>query len=138
LLDGTASLFAGDNILGEGTAVIAPPDGNMSDYMDTLLRLSGLHIDRIYTGHFKPLHGGAAIIDGYIAHRRARESAIVHALEAAGRPLSVEEIVELVYAEVAPQLHPIARFSVTAHLEMLADLDRVSRSGELWTTRSVG
>ena len=32
-LEGRASLFAGDNVLGEGTAVIAPPDGNMADYM---------------------------------------------------------------------------------------------------------
>ena len=29
VLEGAASLFAGDNILGEGTAVIAPPDGSM-------------------------------------------------------------------------------------------------------------
>ena len=121
LLDGTASLFAGDNVLGEGTAVIAPPDGDMADYMRTLERLAGLDIDRIYTGHFKPLNGGTAVIQGYIEHRRAREAAIRAALSGSASALTVGEIVELVYTDVAPALHPVARFSVEAHLRMLAE-----------------
>jgi glyoxylase-like metal-dependent hydrolase (beta-lactamase superfamily II)/8-oxo-dGTP pyrophosphatase MutT (NUDIX family) len=130
LLEGTASLFAGDNVLGEGTAVIAPPDGNMSDYLATLRRLESLQLDRIYPGHFRPLDGGTAVIRGYLAHRAARESAILDALRRG--PSTVEEIVSRVYTDVAPNLHPIARFSVLAHLEMCEEEGRVLRDDDRW------
>ncbi|MDQ4065707.1 MAG: MBL fold metallo-hydrolase, partial [Actinomycetota bacterium] len=50
-LEGAASLFSGDTILGTGTAVIAPPDGNMRAYMETLERLRRLDVARVYPGH---------------------------------------------------------------------------------------
>src|SRR3712207_7280369 len=53
----TATLFSGDTILGEGTAVIAPPDGDMGDYLASLERLRELHVDRIFPGHFRALNG---------------------------------------------------------------------------------
>jgi glyoxylase-like metal-dependent hydrolase (beta-lactamase superfamily II)/8-oxo-dGTP pyrophosphatase MutT (NUDIX family) len=136
LLEGTASLFAGDNILGEGTAVIAPPDGDMAAYLATLERLVELDIDRIYPGHFKPLNGGSAVIAGYIQHRRARESAIVDALERSQQSLTPEEIVPLVYTDVPEALHPVARFSVEAHLGMLLTAGRVRRENGHWAATS--
>jgi len=128
-LEGTASLFAGDNVLGEGTAVIAPPDGDMADYMHTLERLAQMHIDRIYTGHFKPLDGGTAVIRGYIEHRRAREQAVLDAVRSADRAVTPEEVVEIVYTDVPTALHPIARFSVEAHLLMLSNGGYVRKAG---------
>src|SRR3712207_9539890 len=76
----TATLFSGDTILGEGTAVIAPPDGDMGDYLASLERLRGLHLERIFPGHFRALDGGRDVIDGYLAHRRMREQRVVDAL----------------------------------------------------------
>lgn len=132
-LEGTASLFAGDNVLGEGTAVIAPPDGDMSDYLATLRRLRELHIDRIYPGHFRPLDGGERIIEGYLSHRKAREDQIVATLTSG--PRRAEEIVEEVYTDTPAQLHPIAAFQVAGHLEMLEDEGRVTRDGDRWALR---
>lgn len=129
-LEGTASLFAGDNVLGEGTAVIAPPDGDMGAYLETLERLRGLDLERIYTGHFRPLDGGVQVIEGYIAHRRAREKEILDALR--GGAATIEEVVESVYIDVAPQLHPVAAYSVLAHLELLERGGEVTRSGDRW------
>jgi glyoxylase-like metal-dependent hydrolase (beta-lactamase superfamily II)/8-oxo-dGTP pyrophosphatase MutT (NUDIX family) len=54
-LEGGASLFSGDNVLGEGTAVIAPPDGDMGAYLESLRRLRTLRLSRIYPGHWPPL-----------------------------------------------------------------------------------
>jgi glyoxylase-like metal-dependent hydrolase (beta-lactamase superfamily II)/8-oxo-dGTP pyrophosphatase MutT (NUDIX family) len=130
ILEGTASVFAGDNVLGEGTAVIAPPDGNMRDYLETLERLRDLDLERIYTGHFRPLDGGRKVIEDYIEHRRARETAIVEAIGAGAA--TVDEIVERVYVDVSPSLHPIARYSVIAHLELLEERGEVSRSRDRW------
>jgi glyoxylase-like metal-dependent hydrolase (beta-lactamase superfamily II) len=132
LLEGAASLFAGDNVLGEGTAVIAPPDGDMRDYLASLRLLRGLDIDRIYPGHFRPLDGGTEVIDGYIAHRAEREASILAALR--GEALTVEEIVAHVYTDVPEILHPIAEQQALAHLQLLAADARVSVKKGRWQT----
>lgn len=128
-LAGTKSLFAGDNILGEGTAVIAPPDGNMRDYLFSLYRLRGLELERIYPGHFRPLDGGTAIIDDYLAHRAERRNAVIEALDSAA---SVEDIVARVYADTPEHLHPVAHLQVEAMLELLEEENVVAHSGGDW------
>ena len=129
-LEGAASLFAGDNVLGEGTAVIMPPDGDMKTYLRTLRRLAGLNLDRIYPGHFRPLHGGQQVIEGYLAHRADRERQVKEALGSGAS--SVPEIVAVVYTDTPPHLHPVAEYQVLAHLEMLEEQGLVHRAGERW------
>ena len=124
------ALFSGDTVLGEGTSMIAPPDGDMRSYLGSLQRLLGLGIDRIYPGHFRPLDHGTSVLRHYIAHRLEREKAVLSAL-AAG-PSSPEEIVERVYAGTPEALHAPAAASVLAHLEKLAGDGRVRRRGETW------
>lgn len=135
LMEGTATLFSGDNILGEGTAVIAPPEGDMAQYLASLERLSKLHIDRIYPGHFRSLDGGIAVIQGYIAHRRARERAILGAVSAAGSTL--DDVVTTAYSDTSVELHPIARYSALAHLEKLEREGVLQRVEDLWLRRGV-
>lgn len=133
LLEGAASLFSGDNILGEGTTVIAPPDGDMRAYLDSLGRLGALLIDRIYPGHWRPLDGGRRVIERYIAHRREREAEIVAAL--AGGPATVEEIVARAYTDTPAELHPVARLQALAHLRMLEDDGEVAEMDERWSLK---
>jgi glyoxylase-like metal-dependent hydrolase (beta-lactamase superfamily II)/8-oxo-dGTP pyrophosphatase MutT (NUDIX family) len=128
-LIGTKSLFAGDNILGEGTAVIAPPDGNMRDYLFSLYRLRGMDLERIYTGHFRALDGGTAVIDEYLAHRAERRRSVIDAL---GVPRTVDEIVKLVYADTPEHLHALARLQVVAMLELLEEEEIVEVVDENW------
>jgi len=128
-LIGTKSLFAGDNILGEGTAVIAPPDGNMRDYLFSLYRLRGLELERIYTGHFKALDGGTAVIDEYLAHRAERRRSVLEALDS---HRTVDEIVERVYADTPKHLHALARLQVVAMLELLEEEEMVEAVDESW------
>ncbi|HWL65259.1 MAG TPA: MBL fold metallo-hydrolase [Actinomycetota bacterium] len=134
-LDGAASLFAGDNVLGFGTAVISPPEGNMKTYVESLQRLRSLHISRIYPGHFPPLDGGDAIVEGYLQHRAERNEAIVAAVGSGAS--DIPEIVGAVYTDVSSELHPIAEHQVRAHLEMLEQEGRVFRSGNRWLARGV-
>lgn len=133
--ESAASLFAGDNVLGEGTAVIAPPDGNMKAYLDSLERMRALKADRIYPGHFKPLHGGTAVIDGYIAHRLDREAKIVAALS--DEPAPIESIVRSAYADTAPELHAIAAYSARAHLDKLESEGRAQQIDDRWRAPKV-
>lgn len=125
-----SSLFSGDNILGEGTPVIAPPDGNMRAYLDSLERLKALAPERIFPGHFRPLDRGVEVIDGYIRHRREREQEILSLLR--NGPRSPEEIVAAVYEDTPAALHPIALLSVRAHLEMAAAEGKVKESAGSW------
>jgi glyoxylase-like metal-dependent hydrolase (beta-lactamase superfamily II)/8-oxo-dGTP pyrophosphatase MutT (NUDIX family) len=134
-LDGTTSLFSGDTVLGEGTAVIAPPDGDMRAYLESLHRLQSWRIGRIYPGHWQPLDGGRSVIDRYIAHRKEREASIEEAL--ATSPASIDEIVARVYVDTPAHLHPIAAYSVRAHLEMLEEAGRVKRANEQWAPTGV-
>lgn len=131
----SASLFSGDNILGEGTAVIAPPEGNMRSYLASLERLRELHIDRIYPGHFRPLHGGAAVIDGYLQHRAQRRQAVLDALEAGAD--SPEQIVETVYTDTPSHLHPVAVLQVASMLELLEEEGCAAFLDERWVIADV-
>jgi glyoxylase-like metal-dependent hydrolase (beta-lactamase superfamily II)/8-oxo-dGTP pyrophosphatase MutT (NUDIX family) len=127
-----ASLFSGDNILGEGTSVIAPPDGNMGAYLESLRRLRTLELERIYPGHFRPLDGGDEVIDRYLEHRVAREAAILESMRAGANTL--ERIVSQAYADTPDYLHEIAAFSTLAHLEFLESKGEVEQDGEVWRT----
>jgi glyoxylase-like metal-dependent hydrolase (beta-lactamase superfamily II)/8-oxo-dGTP pyrophosphatase MutT (NUDIX family) len=128
--ESTASLFSGDNVLGEGTSVIVPPDGDMRAYLRSLRALNELYIERIFPGHFRALDGGNAVIDGYLDHRLARHRAILDAL--ADGPSDVAALVERIYTDVAPELHSIATYSVRAHLEMAEEDGDVGRQGTQW------
>lgn len=124
------AVFAGDLVAGFGTVVIAPPDGNMGDYLRSLERLSKFGLSRIYPGHGPVIEDGPAKIDEYIAHRRDRERQV---LEALGAGLAeIQAMVKRIYADVPEVLHPMAERSVLAHLEMLEAEGRVSREGTEW------
>lgn len=115
-------LFSGDHVMGGSTVVIAPPDGDMAAYLASLERLleTSPPLGAIAPGHGPALEDPVAVLRGYIAHRLAREKAVRASL-AARRSATVAEIVSDVYSDVSQELHPIARYSVWAHLLKLAD-----------------
>jgi hypothetical protein len=76
-------------------------------------------------GHGPWIDDPAAKIEEYLTHRLAREQAIAAALREARRA-TIEDLVKAVYVDVPDALHPIARFSVWAHLRKLADEGRAS------------
>jgi glyoxylase-like metal-dependent hydrolase (beta-lactamase superfamily II) len=137
-LAGERLLFSGDHIMSGSTVVIAPPDGDMAAYLAALERVRGLDLDGVAPGHGGFIPDPRAVIDYYTEHRRAREAAIDNALRRLGTA-RVEELVEAVYTDVPEALHPIARWSVWAHLRKLADEGRTSTNdrddiGAVWTS----
>jgi glyoxylase-like metal-dependent hydrolase (beta-lactamase superfamily II) len=118
----TNILLSGDHIMGGSTVVIAPPDGDMAQYMDSLQRLLAIDppIAAIAPGHGPLMTDPPGVINGYIAHRMARETAILDALQRR-REATVAELVADVYTDVPAALHPIAAHSVWAHLRKLTD-----------------
>jgi glyoxylase-like metal-dependent hydrolase (beta-lactamase superfamily II) len=131
LLTDEAMLFSGDHIMGGSTVVIAPPDGDMALYLDSLRRLRLLDppLATIAPGHGSLLVDPAATIEDVIAHRLGREAAVAEALRGAGRA-TVDELLPTVYADVRAELLPVARQTLWAHLRKLA------AEGEAGTTDS--
>lgn len=116
-LAGTGVLFSGDHVMGWSTTVVAPPDGDMADYMASLHRLRDRE-ERLYLpGHGAAITDGPVLVDALIRHREARAAAIRAAVEAGAA--SVEGIVGMVYAGLDHRLRAAAGLSVLAHLEQL-------------------
>lgn len=133
-LEGESALFSGDLILGEGTAVISPPDGDLASYLASLNKVAALKPERLYPGHYPPRDDASSWIDWYISHRLERETQIMDCL--VERPLSVPEIVERVYASYPKEIHPVAERSVLAHLFKLEKEKKVTEDGGIY--RMVG
>ena len=116
------TLFAGDHVMAWSTSVVAPPDGNMGQYMDSL-RLLLDRDDALYL----PSHGPARadpkpLVRGLMAHREMREAAILQRLREGDR--TIAEIVARIYAGIDPRLHGAAALSTRAHLDHLIERGR--------------
>ncbi len=113
-------LFTGDHIMGGSSVMIE----HLAPYLASLERLQGFHLERLYPGHGPEIERPQEVISWYIAHRLQREAEIIASLEEGAT--TVSEVVERVYREVDPALHPLAARSVEAHLEKLVE-ERVVR-----------
>ena len=128
-LVGKRTVFTGDHVMGWNTTVIAPPEGNMADFLASLDRLMQRH-DKM----FLPAHGGRIqtpqrVVRAYIMHRQWREQTILACLdEGIG---TVPRIVEKLYGGLDTELKGAAALSVLAHLDYLIDRDLVAREGDL-------
>jgi ribonuclease/clavin/mitogillin len=116
----TGTLITGDCVVGVGTVVIAPPEGNMSDYLASLRRYLDLpRLTALMPGHGPVVATPRERIEQYLDHRAERESQILAAVaEGVDRPAA---IVSQVYAGVEPALHQLAELTVVAHLEKLVN-----------------
>jgi glyoxylase-like metal-dependent hydrolase (beta-lactamase superfamily II)/8-oxo-dGTP pyrophosphatase MutT (NUDIX family) len=114
----TGTLVSGDNVVGLGSVLIDPPEGNMRDYLRSLERLRALpNLSIIFGGHGPAIANPYAKIDEYIAHRLDREQKILQAVrDGAAIP---KDIVARVYTDVSPKAHAMAERAVLAHLEKL-------------------
>ncbi|MFN4193685.1 MAG: MBL fold metallo-hydrolase [Tabrizicola sp.] len=108
------TLFSGDHVMGWSTSIVSPPDGDMTDYMASLHRLTEARWSRFLPGHGAPVADPARRLADLIAHRRGRETQILAMLGKA--PARIPEITEQIYAGTPPGLLPAAARNVLAHL----------------------
>ena len=127
-------LFTGDHIMQGSTVVINPPDGDMIAYLKSLQALFALDLARIAPGHGHPIEDPHAEARRLIAHRLEREKKVADAL-AKKSPATLDELLPVVYSDVSPRLHAVARRSLNAHLIKLARDGRAQESGERWLWR---
>ena len=108
-------LITGDHIMDGSTVVIGPPDGNMADYLESLNKLFKYKIDCLAPGHGNFMYEPKKVIESIIRHRLSREAKVLRRLEDVG-DIDLESLTAIVYDDVPEQLHPIAKFSLEAHL----------------------
>jgi len=123
-------LFTGDHVMGWSTTVVAPPDGDMADYMASLDKLMARK-DRIYfPAHGEPIERPHRFVRGLIGHRKQREGQILRLLKQDIG--AIPAMVERMYAGLDPRLTGAAGRSVLAHLIDLQARGLVAQEGEAW------
>lgn len=120
-------LFTGDHIMGWSTSIVAPPDGVMRLYLQSLEKLRAFDHAVYWPGHGGPVGQPQRFLRALLHHRRAREISILAALGQGAR--TPREIVERVYEKLDPRLKNAAALSTLAHLEDLCARGLVETEG---------
>jgi len=128
------ALFSGDHVMGWSTSVIAPPDGDMGDYLASLEKLKARQDRIFYPTHGSPVAAPGDWLDRLIAHRHMREEQILAALTARSR--AVSELAEQLYPLLEPALRPAAAQQIGAHLAHLQSRGLVAAESGRWRLKS--
>ena len=130
LLEEERAVFTADLVMGWSTSIIAPPDGNLNQYMASLERLIELDrsagIDVLHPGHGESIEPPLDRIEEIRRHRQERTEQALEAI-AAG-VATIPEMVERIYVDVDPKLHGPAAFSLRAHLDALVEEGKVTET----------
>lgn len=131
-------LIAGDLVAGEGTVVVDPDDGSMSDYLASLRRVHGRDPRWLFPAHGPTIVRPRAHLEELLEHRRWREEKVERALERRAGWVEPQELVSEVYDETPVSRWPMARRSLTAHLRHLVTQGKAeTREGrDLYRARS--
>lgn len=126
-LEGRDILFSGDHVMAWSTSIVAPPDGSMADYMESLDRLIARDDRLLLPGHGGPVTEPAGFLRALKAHRLRREQAVLARVQAGDR--GIAEMVKVIYRDTDPKLHGAAALSVLAHIEDLLERGEIAADG---------
>ena len=121
------ALFSGDHVMGWSTSVVAPPDGDMGDYLASLKKLLARDDAVYWPTHGGPIRNPKSVVASYLAHRLERERQIEAALNQGAR--TIPDMVARIYAGLDARLIPAARLTVLAHLLHMQREGRVVMEG---------
>ncbi len=123
--------LTGDHIMGWSTTIVAPPDGHMADYFDSLDKIEARDFDILWPTHGSPIEGKAFVkefIQAYRQHRQDREDGVIAQMKAG--ETSIPEMVKTMYAGLEDRLFPAACMSLLGHMCKLIEEGRVIASDE--------
>jgi glyoxylase-like metal-dependent hydrolase (beta-lactamase superfamily II) len=122
------ALFPGDHVMGWSTTIVSPPDGDMLAYMTSLEKLLKRSDARYWPTHGTFIDDPKRFVAALLEHRRDRERQILDCLKQGIG--DIKAMVEMMYADVNPGLHPAAARSVLSHLIHMVDTKRAACDGE--------
>jgi glyoxylase-like metal-dependent hydrolase (beta-lactamase superfamily II) len=141
LNDGT-TMLSGDHVMGWNTTVVAPPEGDMADYLRSLELLLARPETVYFPGHGGKVEQAHRLVKAFIMHRRWRETQILDCLKSGAT--SIDSILPRIYEGLATSLLDAAAYSVLAHLKLLVETRRVEsdsppgRHSRYWISGSRG
>ena len=107
-------LFSGDLVVGDSTTWVGPPDGDVGDYLDSLLRLQKMEIAKIYPGHGPEIIEPGEKLVALIRHRKMREEQIINQLRKGAQ--SLLDLIAEIYPVLDQKLWVVARLTIIGHL----------------------
>ncbi len=118
-------LFSGDHILNGSATVVAPPDGEMTAYLDSLDRLAALcttqGIAFILPAHGYVLGDAPGAISKLKAHRLAREAKVIKVMKSMPQG-TLQDWLPQAYDDVPVAIRPVALHSLRAHVDRIQAL----------------
>ena len=107
-------LFAGDMLSTLSSMIIAPPEGDLTQYLASLRRLLTFPARLLLPAHGSPSARPAFLLEEAFAHRAKRETQVLEAL--ATGPRSVPEMAVEIYRGLPPNLARLGELQLLAGL----------------------
>ena len=126
------TVFCGDLVMGWASSLVAPPDGDLTDFMVSCRRLRARGAEVFHSGHGAPIRDPMGRLDWLIAHREGRETSILEALE--DGPADAAGLAQRIYTDTPAELLNAAARNVLAHLIDLYGRNLVSPTSALTGT----
>ncbi len=123
-------LFSADHVMSWSSSIVSPPGGEMAAYFASLRRLLDRSDTLYLPGHGPPLPNPQPFVRDLLAHRMAREAAVLAALGTA--PRSTVALMDQLYSQVDERLRRAAERNVLAHLLKLRAEGRAADGPEGW------
>ncbi len=128
----SGAMFAGDMVASVGTILVEASDGDMQLYLKSLERMAAEKPQQLLPAHGLPITDPAARLSFYVQHRLKREAKVFEALAELARPVRIDDLVPIAYADTPQAAWPLARLAAEAHLIKLEREGRAVRIAELW------
>lgn len=122
-------VIGGDLVASRGTIVIAPPEGEMGAYLESLRRVRDLDPRALLPAHGQFVTRPVALLEEYVDHRKMREQKVVDALRDQ-QPARLLQLVPHVYDDAPKAVWPLAQRSLLAHLLDLEQQSRAARDDD--------
>lgn len=121
--------FTADHVMGWASSLVSPPDGDLTDFMASCVRLQARQWRRFFPGHGAPIDAPNERLNWLVTHRKSRESDLLDAL--AKGPATASDLTRSVYHDTPAGLHAAAERNVLAHLIDLCGKMRIRAVGKL-------
>lgn len=132
----SGALLAGDMVASIGTILVAPGDGDMSLYLESLRAMGRLGPTAILPAHGFPVGDPQRLLEHYVTHRLMRERKVLDALEQASdrgaRVAGYAELLPIAYDDTPKLVWPLASLSLQSHLMKLEQDGRAVRRADGW------
>lgn len=111
--------FSGDLVMDWSSTVIAPPEGDLDEFLASCRRLRARAPRRLWPGHGPAVAEPTKRLTDLETHREARSNQLLATL-AAG-PATLPELARAIYPDLPPSHRPAAEATLLAHLVSLTE-----------------